>query len=93
MKKQTHAKTLEVERMYCIDPANSVRWSCALFAPVPHLPLGVPRVILWDITVQQTFGKVVLLAEVKEGSQCCFWRICSSFFKIDLCEVDSSSVC
>jgi hypothetical protein len=25
MKKQTHAKTLEVERMYCIDPANSVR--------------------------------------------------------------------
>jgi hypothetical protein len=59
----------------------------ALFAPVPHLPLGVPRVILWDITVQQALGKVVLLAEVKEGSQCCFWRICISFFKIGLCEV------
>jgi hypothetical protein len=44
-----------------------IRHRSALFAPVPHLPLGVPRVILWDITVQQTPGKVVLLAEVKEG--------------------------
>jgi hypothetical protein len=97
MQKQTHAKTLEVERMYCIDPAIGVRWSdawmirhrSALFAPVPHLPLGVPRVILWP----QAPGKVVLLAEVKEGSQCCFSRICSSFFKVGICEVDSLSLC
>jgi hypothetical protein len=25
MQKQTHTKTLEVERMYCIDPSNGVR--------------------------------------------------------------------
>jgi hypothetical protein len=66
-----------------------IRHRSALLAPVRHLPLGVRSVIQWNITVQQTPAKVVLLAGVKEGSQCCFWRICSSFFKVGLCEEDS----
>ena len=66
---------------------------CALFSPVTGLV--TPCVILGDIHIQQSLGKVIHLTQCKEFSQSGLWRVprssihCSVFSEVDMLTIPS----
>ena len=76
----------------CRTDARVVFVKSTLFTSLPQTFCCVPRIILRDITVEQGLGKVVLLAQLKEGCQRCSGGCSSTVSQGLLGEIDSLAV-
>ena len=77
----------------CFARINLVSMEFNQFASFASLPcVLVPSVKLWNFKVKEILSKCIVLAQFKEGSQCCFRRAINLVHDVTVIEIYSLSI-